>query len=769
MNLFAGTNEMNQEETRDLSQYKLVEVLKKNKFPVSDPPVLGEGPVFDNNYPFFAHVDAFRKMTSEELKKEKAKGELFDTDTEDVNIFGFKDHDPKKTYLLVFHTNKHFNRICDLMNTLSKVVHLRGIDIAPTYTEWRNMGYALAHELGEEGRVYFHNLSQCSRTYDKYIAEKQYDVCLRKADNTFTISTIFSFVNRIGLPTKVLEEMARVEPVSNEELKGQFTIGTDDNLGDDIFSAIRDECKNSLVDQGEGKAYRLGSQRKLENFDSDRKLSMPVPTITHRADPDPLVDSLPTLLRDVLQVADSDANADMLLLGSLTTLSSCLPNVSGIYNGKEYCPNLFLFITAKASRGKGRLNLCTRLVMPVHEQLMKESEDEIYSAKLLRGILKDAKDNTLLGVMDQPAPQLLIIPANSSSTAVLQMLAENGGRGLIFETEGDTLSKAFNSEHGNFSDALRCAAEHEPIKYSRRKDREYKEIQRPCLSILLSGTPQQVTTLIRDPENGLFSRFAFYRMEGDLHWADVFANPASGTLDSLFDNLAQRFHAFHQQLLQAEPMRFEFTPLQAQRFNAVFSARQQENYEALGDDIVASVRRMGVITFRIAMILTTLRLMDGEPFTPVLTCSDADFRTAMSISAVLIRHTQYVFSHLLVTSGKKTHASVSPTTKVKRVTTPSDCSQPQVSKENKISVKQLPNNLQEPKTTHENAPLSPITTFANELPKEFSRDNYLHIAQNLNINPKTAEYYIKILCKQQVILHAKRGLYKKRLKKFRNS
>gem|GEM_PF-6837602 len=33
---------------------------------------------------------------------------------------------------------------------------------------------------------------------------------------------------------------------------------------------------------------------------------------------------------------------------------------------------------------------------------------------------------------------MLFIPANSSATAVYQVLGDNGGIGLMFETEGDT-------------------------------------------------------------------------------------------------------------------------------------------------------------------------------------------------------------------------------------------------------------------------------------------------------------------------------------------
>jgi hypothetical protein len=42
---------------------------------------------------------------------------------------------------------------------------------------------------------------------------------------------------------------------------------------------------------------------------------------------------------------------------------------------------------------------------------------------------------------------MLYIPANSSSTGVYELRFENTGRALIFETETDTLTQSFKSEH----------------------------------------------------------------------------------------------------------------------------------------------------------------------------------------------------------------------------------------------------------------------------------------------------------------------------------
>lgn len=184
----------------------------------------------------------------------------------------------------------------------------------------------------------------------------------------------------------------------------------------------------------------------------------------------------------------------------------------------------------------------------------------------------------------------------------------NKGIGLIFETEGDTLAQTFKSEHGNYSDGFRKAFHHEIISYNRRKDREFVELETPRLSALLSGTPKQVSPLIPNAENGLFSRFIFYYMNIKPIWKDVFAGDDSQTLDDYFRHLGNQFFDFYKTLQQqSAPLRFCFTGTQQQTFNAHFSQAQNQYLYLCGLDYLATVRRLGLITFRIAMILTALR------------------------------------------------------------------------------------------------------------------------------------------------------------------
>lgn len=116
----------------------------------------------------------------------------------------------------------------------------------------------------------------------------------------------------------------------------------------------------------------------------------------------------------------------------------------------------------------------------------------------------------------------------------------------MFETEGDTVVNAFSSDYGDYSDALRKAFAHESLGYLRRgDDGEEREIDNPRLATVLSGTPEQVKSLIRDSENGLLSRFMFFCINATPEWLDGFDSYGSDEpLEETFDALGARFTAF---------------------------------------------------------------------------------------------------------------------------------------------------------------------------------------------------------------------------------
>jgi len=318
---------------------------------------------------------------------------------------------------------------------------------------------------------------------------------------------------------------------------------------------------------------------------------------------------------------------------------------------------------------------------------------------------------------EQPPLRMLFIPANSSATAVYQVLGENDGQGIMFETEGDTLANTFASDYGNYSDGFRKAFHHETISYVRRKDREYVNLKHPRLSALLTGTPKQVSSLITDAENGLFSRFIFYYLGTKVIWQNVFEQTGDRTLDDHFRTLGEEFHDFHTILSEYGTIRFHMTSDQQTRFNTFFERAQTQYVQELGEDIIASVRRLGLITYRIAMILSALRIMEDGCFEDHLTCTDADFDTALIISEALLYHTVKVFEELprLAASGSSTGQ--------------------------KSVRRQL---------------------FLDKLPGSFTRKDFIDISASLGIPLKTAERHISQWCKDGLIERIEQGKYVKR-------
>ena len=288
------------------------------------------------------------------------------------------------------------------------------------------------------------------------------------------------------------------------------------------------------------------------------------------------------------------------------------------------------------------------MIQPIQNQLKFLYDEDMTKYRKAKAEYerKKKRDPSLLPP-DEPKRRTLIIPANSSSTMVYQILSENDGCGLMFETEGDTLANVFASDYGNYSDGFRKAFHHEPISYTRRKDREFVELLQPKLSTVLSGTPRQIASLIPDTENGLFSRFIFYYVDFRLEWLNMFPqHKDTDSLDDTFDRIGERILKLYQNLQMNAGIKFYFTASQKSNFNEYYRQTQWKYYHLFGDDIIASIRRLGLITYRIAMILSILRMADELDFPPMLYCHDQDFKAAMTISRVLIQHTARVYKEL---------------------------------------------------------------------------------------------------------------------------
>ena len=479
-------------------------------------------------------------------------------------------------------------------------------DITSNYGDWLKVGFALAGEFGESGRSYFHDISSLYSGYNQQESDNKYNECLKSDNGRTDISTLFYLAKAHGitLPKNQMEQRAE-QAYTNR--KGQ----SDKNV-----------------------------PLSLSQEDPEEMPTLPV-------FPEGIYDNLPGLLRKVTELMVTPQERSLVLIGSIATLSSALLPMYTIYFGKTIYPNMYLFVPGPAGAGKGKLDFCFKLVKPIHKEKLERwniAKDE-YKKEYARYKRQKKGDN--IDPPEKPLIQLLRIPANSSATSFAQAMAENGNL-LLFETEGDTVVNTFNSDFGNYSDSFRKAFAHESFGYLRRgDDGEEREVENPRLSTVLSGTPEQVKSLIHDAENGLLSRFMFFCINSTPKWLDGFDSYSSeNPLEETFDAFGQEFTAFTKVLEQTPRIYFSHTIAQTGQFNEFFAAEKERMQEFNGDRYSASSHRLAWCFLRVAMVLTALRMMDSGRITDKVECSDVDFETTLQIIKVISIHNDYIFNVL---------------------------------------------------------------------------------------------------------------------------
>lgn len=338
---------------------------------------------------------------------------------------------------------------------------------------------------------------------------------------------------------------------------------------------------------------------------------------------------LPESVQQMISLASTPEEQDIILMATLAAASACVPNLYFTYGptGKKYYANLQCFILAAAASGKGIANQALEMVRVIDEQYP------------------------------------MLIAGDSTLPAFYKAIEEQGGCGYMHESEGSVITDIWKNSAANYNTALRKAAEHEPI--SRNRVRSASELKNPRLSMLLTGTFGQYKALVPSVENGYFSRLLTVVIRGTNPFDKRYVSSKGG--QSVIPKIVgQRLLRTYEQLMNAGEREWSLTDAQKERLGEHLETEYGTLIGLLGENFHSAVVRMAVQIERMAMVLTAMRggenphTMRGNEHTEgripdgirdktggdnnrpcmvdTLYCSDQDYETAEMIGNKMLLH-----------------------------------------------------------------------------------------------------------------------------------
>lgn len=327
--------------------------------------------------------------------------------------------------------------------------------------------------------------------------------------------------------------------------------------------------------------------------------------------------SLPESVQQMVALASTPEEQDIILMATLAAASACVPNLYFTYGptGKKYYANLQCFILAAAASGKGIANQALEMVRVIDEQYP------------------------------------MLIAGDSTLPAFYKALEEQGGCGYMHESEGSVITDIWKSSAANYNTALRKAAEHEPI--SRNRVKGASEIKNPRLSMLLTGTFGQYKALVPSVENGYFSRLLTVVIRGTNPFDKRYVSSKGGQ-SVIPKQVGLRLLRTYEQLMNASEREWSLTDAQKERLGEHLETEYGTLIGLLGDNFHSAVVRMAVQIERMAMVLTAMRgnmpeynsgIMDGGgsrlpdgTTNERIHCKEEDYEAAEMIGNKMLLH-----------------------------------------------------------------------------------------------------------------------------------
>jgi len=193
------------------------------------------------------------------------------------------------------------------------------------------------------------------------------------------------------------------------------------------------------------------------------------------------------------------------LMSAIVHLSGIILKYRSSYNGiKKLYPHLYLFISGPSGSGKSVAERVNRQFRDLHKQVKEESEKEREKFE------SEGREG------QAPPYKSILIPANITEAALIEEMEDNESHGgVLFAPEADGLISSMKKDYGSgISYLLRAGWSHEIINKKTKTDQKRTFIECPKLAVLLTGTNDQIDTLLKmEGENGLANRFIYLNLD----------------------------------------------------------------------------------------------------------------------------------------------------------------------------------------------------------------------------------------------------------------
>jgi hypothetical protein len=357
----------------------------------------------------------------------------------------------------------------------------------------------------------------------------------------------------------------------------------------------------------------------------------PLPSI-----PSTVYELLPDTLATPSRFMEEGHERDVFLTCALPIVAGTLVNVSGVHGDGPDGLSLYTAVVAEAGSGKGAARFARRLGELIDRRLYEDSDTERTRWKTRKAAGESPED---LG--PEPLHRAFYLSANSSARAFVDSLYANDGRGVLYDSEILTLTTAQAQDWGNTADVMLKAWQGESVTLDRKGEKI--RIASPSLSISLTGTPSALRALIPAAENGLLSRFCLYMFTAPSVWRTQRPSPQRSERDDSIRTSGERLNELHRRLMaRTLPLRVEMTSRQWDSLDQHFGAELARLHASGAARLLeASVKRAGVVAFRIACTLAVLEASErgGSIETAeTIQTSDTDVSAGLLLATVYLTH-----------------------------------------------------------------------------------------------------------------------------------